>query len=84
MRGQMLYFLNMVKGGGRGGRRSVGVGYSGYLCSLQEVADALGVTKSGAAVVERSALKKCRTFLKRRGLTLADLMVRDGDKTEYE
>ncbi len=43
-------------------------------CTLEEVADALGVTRQRADQIQRQALAKCRRVLEARGLSLADLM----------
>lgn len=37
-------------------------------CTLQQVADALGVSKQRCAMIERSALRKCARWLERHGM----------------
>lgn len=55
-----------------------------YLCTLEDVARELGISRAGAWYLEASALAKCRKILKRRGLTFAALSPIRADVTEYE
>lgn len=43
-------------------------------CTLEEVAEALGVTRQRADQIQRQALAKCRRVLEARGMCLADLI----------
>lgn len=43
-------------------------------CTLEEVAEALGVTRQRADQIQRQALAKCRRALEARGMCLADLI----------
>jgi DNA-directed RNA polymerase specialized sigma24 family protein len=52
----------------------VSLEYKGYLCTLEDVAAALGCTRGGAHFIEQEALRKCRQILQKRGLTFQDLL----------
>ena len=42
-------------------------------CTLTEAAAAIGVSQARARQIEKAALKKCRQYMERRGITPADL-----------
>jgi hypothetical protein len=44
------------------------------VCTLPEVAKALGVTKEKAWTLERSAIRKCKKFCAAHGLRLEDVL----------